>query len=324
MIFVPHATKYLEKISIPQKGDFSVNVKQARYIQTIAQEGSITAAARKLYVSQPALSQMLRQLEEELGTTLFDRSVTPFRLTYAGEKALEAAAVILATHRRLDNQMQEIRKENSGRLRLGISVQRAGQVLPLVLPWFVMQYPHVALKVTERGSADLEELVIRGEVDLALAAIESTSARLEYRLIEKEVIGILAGQGSSLAGRFPAGGKVRIEDTRNDTFISLKPGHSVRVVQDLLFRQYGMEPKILLETDSLDVAKRVALGTGSCMLCSNIYVDDMVHRYGGFYPLEGYENHRNFYACYPRGQELPKYAAGFLQIVTQVLEQRAF
>ena len=301
-----------------------MNLKQARCIRAIAQEGGVTAAARKLYVSQPALSQMLRQIEEELGAALFDRSVTPFRLTYAGEKALEAADIILAAHRRLENQMQEIRQENSGRLRLGISVQRAGQVLPLVLPWFAMQYPHVSLELTERGSADLEELVSRGEVDLALAAIESTSTRLEYRLIEKEVIGILAGRGAALAERYPSGGTVDIEEAASETFISLKAGHSVRVVQDLLFRQHGMDPKILLETDSLEVAKRVALGTGSCMLCSNIYVDDLVQRHGGFYPLAGYENHRQFYACYPKGASLPRYAAGFLEIVARVLEQRKF
>lgn len=301
-----------------------MNQKQARCIQTIAREGGVTAAARKLYVSQPALSQMLRQIEEELGAALFDRSVTPFRLTYAGEKALEAAEIILAAHRRLENQMQEIKQENSGRLRLGISVQRAGQVLPLALPWFAMQYPHVSIELTERGSADLEELVSRGEVDLALAAIESTSSRLEYRLIEREVIGILAGRGAALAERYPSGGTVDIEETAAETFVCLKPGHSVRVVQDLLFRQHGMEPKILLETDSLEVAKRVALGTGSCMLCSNIYVDDQVRREGSFYPLAGYENHRNFYACYPKGSSLPGYAAGFLQIVTRVLDQRKF
>ena len=301
-----------------------MNLKQARCIRAIAQEGGVTAAARKLYVSQPALSQMLRQIEEELGAALFDRSVTPFRLTYAGEKALEAADIILAAHRRLENQMQEIRQENSGRLRLGISVQRAGQVLPLALPWFAMQYPHVSIELTERGSADLEELVSRGEVDLALAAIESTSTRLEYRLIEKEVIGILAGRGAALAERYPSGGTVDIEEAASETFISLKPGHSVRVVQDLLFRQRGMDPKILLETDSLEVAKRVALGTGSCMLCSNIYVDDLVQRHGGFYPLAGYENHRQFYACYPKGASLPRYASGFLEIVARVLEQRKF
>ena len=162
----------------------------------------------------------------------------------------------------------------------------------------------------------------RGEVDLALAAIDSTSPRLSYELIEREVTGILAGGGSSLAGRFPPGTAVSVEDAAEDTFISLKEGHSIRVVQDALFHRYGLRPPILLETDSLEVAKRTALGTGSCMLCSDIYVDGMVRRRGAFYPLRDYENHRHFYACYPKGGALPQYAAGFIRIVKQVLEQR--
>ena len=78
-----------------------MNLKQARYICAIAREGSITAAAKKLYVSQPSLSQMLKQVEGELGVALFDRSVSPFQLTYAGEKYLQAANNILAANERL-------------------------------------------------------------------------------------------------------------------------------------------------------------------------------------------------------------------------------
>lgn len=299
-----------------------MNLKQAHYIRTIAQEGGITAAAKKLYVSQPSLSQMLKQVEGELGVALFDRSVSPFQLTYAGEKYLQAADTILAANQRLENQIQEIRQENSGQLRLGISVQRAMQVLPLALPWFCAQYPNVTLEITERGSAHLEELVCRGEIDVALAALESGSPRLTYELIEKEVIGILAGDRSALASRYPAGTAVTLDMAAEDSFISLREGHSLRVVQDALFRRYGMNPKILLEIDSLEVARRTALGTGSCMLCSNIYVDDLVRRHGAFYPLRDYENNRHFYACYPKEERLPRYAAGFIQIVSQVLTQK--
>lgn len=300
-----------------------MNLKQARYIRTIAREGSITSAAKKLYVSQPSLSQMLKQVETELGVALFDRSVSPFHLTLAGESYIQAADAILAANERLENQIREIREESRGRLRLGISVQRAMQVLPLALPWFLVQFPHVALEIVERGSADLEELVLKGEVDLALAAIDSTSPRLSYELIEEEIIGILAGEKSHLAARCPSGTLVPLEAAVQDTFISLKKGHSARVAQDALFRRYGFQPNILLETDSLEVARRVALGTGSCMLCSNIYVDDLARRHGAFYPLKNYENHRHFYACYPRGTSLPRYAAGFIRIVSQVLSQKA-
>ncbi len=299
-----------------------MNLKQARYIRTIAREGSITKAAKTLFVSQPSLSQMLKQVEGELGVSLFDRSVSPFCLTLAGEMYLQAADTILAVNERFENQIREIREENSGRLRLGISVQRATQVLPLALPWFTAQFPHVALELTERGSANLEELVLQGQIDLALAAIDSTSPRLAYQLIEKEVIGILAGEHSPLIEKYPDGTPVTMDMVEKETFVCLKEGHSVRVVQDALFRSRGLTPNILLETDSLEVARRTALGTGSCMFCSDIFVDDLAHRCGAFYPLKDYENHRHFYACYPKDERLPRYASEFIQIVVRVLRQK--
>ncbi len=298
-----------------------MNLKQAQYIRTIVQEGSITAAARKLYISQPALSQTVRQAETELGVKLLVRGEGSLRLTYAGEKYLQAADKIQVARQQLENQLQEIRRENSGRLRLGISVQRGMQILPLALPEFIEKYPHVDIELTEAGSARLEEMVWQGRVDLALAAIDSTSPNLVYRLIEKEVIGILAGRDSALCRNLPSGTPVTLEDVQDERFVSLKSGHSVRVVQDKLFHSSRKTPFILLETDSLAVAKRVALETGSCMFCSDIFADETVYRQGGFYPLRDYENNRHFYACYRKGETLPRFAEDFIGMITAVLEQ---
>ena len=95
-----------------------MNLKQAQYVKTIAECGSITAAAKKLFVSQPSLSQMLRQIEQEIGLPIFDRSTSPLRLTYAGEKYLYAAERILAANSELESQLKEIKQEHAGRLRL--------------------------------------------------------------------------------------------------------------------------------------------------------------------------------------------------------------
>ena len=298
-----------------------MNLKQALYIRTIAQEGSVTAAAKKLYVSQPSLSQMIRQVEGEYGVSLFDRTVSPLRLTYAGEKYLEAANAMLTLNERLENELREIRQESSGLLRLGISVQRAIQILPVALPWFVMQYPKVSIELREEGSARLEELLENGEIDLALAAIESVSPSLSYTLIEKEIIGVLAGKNAAIAQQLPPGTPISVSMIREDAFISLKPGHSVRVVQDAIFRASGVKPQILLETDSLEVAKRVALQAGACMLCSDIFVDDYARRAGVFYPLMDYENKRHLYGCWRKGEKLPRYAAGFIEIVSRILDK---
>lgn len=299
-----------------------MNTKQAFYVSTIARSGSITAAAKELYISQPSLSQTLKQIETELGLPLFERDTLPLRLTYAGEKYLECANILLTANERLKNELQEIRQENSGRLRLGISVQRAMQILPLAIPWFVMQYPNVTIDLTEAGSAKLEHLVEEGQVDLALAALESTSPMFDYTLIERETIGILAGKGSHLAGRFPDGTPLTLEDAKDDSFISLREGHSIRVVQDFLFRKSGLKPHILLETDSLEVAKRVTLGSAACMLCSDIYVDNAVRLNGAFFPLRDYVNHRHFYACRRKNEKLPRYADSLIQIVTRLLDEK--
>lgn len=298
-----------------------MNLKQALYIRTIAREGSVTAAAKKLYVSQPSLSQMIRQVEGEYGVSLFDRTVSPLRLTYAGEKYLEAANAMLTLNERLENELREIRQESSGLLRLGISVQRAIQILPVALPWFVMQYPKVSIELREEGSARLEELLENGEIDLALAAIESVSPSLSYTLIEKEIIGVLAGKNAAIAQQLPPGTPISVSMIREDAFVSLKPGHSVRVVQDAIFRASGVKPPILLETDSLEVAKRVALQAGACMLCSDIFVDDYARRAGVFYPLMDYENKRHLYGCWRKGEKLPRYAAGFIEIVSRILDK---
>ena len=300
-----------------------MNLKQALYICTVAQEGSVTAAAKKLYVSQPSLSQMIRQVENEYGLTLFDRTVSPLRPTYAGEKYLQAAKTVLTVNDRLENELREIREENSGLLRLGISVQRAIQILPVALPWFVMQYPRVSIDLREEGSARLEEALESGEIDLALAAIESVSPHLSYTLIEKEVIGVLAGKSAAIAQQLPPGTPIVLSMIREDAFVSLKPGHSVRVVQDRLFHEGGLSPQILLETDSLEVARRVALQAGACMLCSDIFVDENARRSGVFYPLMDYENRRHFYACWRKGEKLPRYAEGFIRIVSRILDKNA-
>lgn len=299
-----------------------MNLKQAHYVRTIAQCGSITAAAKKLYISQPSLSQMLRQIEAEIGLPLFDRSVSPFRVTYAGEKYLAAAETILAANAQLDEQLREIKDEHSGRLRLGISVSRAMQVLPLVLPVFSQQYPRVCLEVTEAGSGKLDELLCKGEIDLAFAAVESASSGVTYELIEKETIGILAGRDSQIVRRLANGTCASIRDCKGDPFVALQPGHSARIVQDKLFSRNDFWPKILLETDSLEVGKRVALSTGACMVLSNIYVDAYVRQMrGGFFPLADYENHRHFYACYKTGAFIPQYTRDFIRISTRMLEK---
>lgn len=297
-----------------------MNSKQALYFKTIAQFGTVTAAARQLYITQPSLSQTLRQMEQEAGIPLFDRSTSPFRLTYAGERYLKAAEAMLELDARLKAEMDSIRREDGGRLRLGISVTRSMQVLPDVLPIFNREYPKVSIELTESASANLESLLLKGQIDLALAATEPTESNLTYELIEKESIGILAGRDSYIAQRLPSGTPICLKDVERERFICLDTSHSSRIIQDMLFRKHHFQPNILLEVGFLEIGRRVALKSGACMLLPDVYADNFVlHSGGGFYPLTDYENHRHFYACYRKGENVKKYVRDFIMITSAVL-----
>ena len=299
-----------------------MNMKQALYFKTIAQYGTITAAAKQLYISQPSLSQTLRQIEDEVGTPLFDRSTSPFHLTYAGERYLKAVEAMLDIETRLKEEIESIRRDDGGRLRLGISITRAMQVLPDVIPIFTKAYPNVTIELTEAASASLEGLLQKGQIDLALAALEANEANIAYELIEKESIGILAGKDSQLAQLVPSGTPISLEMVEKEAFVSLDTSHSSRIIQDRLFRRYNIRPKILLETSALEVARRVALKSGACMVLPDVYADEFVFNSGGaFYPLKDYENHRHFYACYRNDENTKKYIRDFVSITASVLNQ---
>lgn len=292
-----------------------MNLKQALYITTIAREGSVTAAAKKLYISQPSLSQMLRQVEGELEVELFDRSAQPLRPTYAGERYLHAAAILLNTNETLDNELREIRQENSGRLRLGISMQRSARLLPQVLPQFVKEFPLVRLELREAGSAMLEQMVLDREVDLAFASTQGGLPGLSYYLIQRETIGILAACDTPLARTLPSGTPIHLEQAMDAPFVSLKPGHNARVVQDRLFRERNLSPTLFLESDSMEAARQITVSCGCYMLCAHSYAAGQ----GSFYPLADYHNQRHFLACCRQGQHLPRYVPCLIQLVIQAL-----
>ena len=138
-----------------------MNLKHAQYMMPILQEGSITAAAKKLFISQPSLSQMVKLVETNLGTAVFNRTTEPLSLTPAGEKYMEAAGQILAIHANLEREIEEIRAEEHGKIKFGIPVQRGMMLLPLALPRFFEAYPHVTVELFEQGSSLMEHMVMR-------------------------------------------------------------------------------------------------------------------------------------------------------------------
>lgn len=295
-----------------------MNIKHAQYMLTVLKEGSITAAAKKLYISQPSLSQMIKLVENTLGTPIFNRSTDPITLTYAGEKYIEAAKKILTINDNLIKEIEEINHEEHGTIKLGIPVQRAMQVMPYVLPRFYAKYPHVKVDVRESGSANTEAAVLYGNVDLACLTTYPKHEELNYILIEEEELVLLTSRNSQLAKRIPSGTPISITEAKNEKFISSKVGHSVRDTQDRLFVTYDIQPEILMETSSIEVGKRTAIACDAVMICPINYIEMTPELHPGccVYPIQGIEQRRSFYVCHRKELYLTKYMRDFIEILS--------
>lgn len=298
-----------------------MNMKHIQYVLTVLREGSITGASKRLYVSQPALSQTIKQIEQDLGAPIFDRSTDPISLTYAGQKYVDAAQRMLDIDRNLRAQIAEMKNEIHGRIRVGISVQRGLQLLPLVIPEFAREYPYIKIELVEHGSATLERMTSEGQCDIALVATNEKPNRLNYVLIENEQVVLMAARSTDLAHRFADGTPIDITEAQHERFVSMASGHSVRTVQDRLFEHHHITPTILMETKNMEAGKNVAARANAVMLIPHVYVANShdLHFRVQCHPILNNDYERHFYLCYRKGLYLPRYMTDFTRIVCDKL-----
>ena len=162
--------------------------KTDRYFLTIAETGNLNHAAQQLYVSQPSLSKYIQRLESHLGTPLFDRSTSPMKLNEAGQLYLQHLMEAAEKEQQLLDQMQELRGEIRGTLRLGIPNFFGQCYLPKLLTAFHKEYPNVSIDLFEGISVGIEQALANQKIDLAILSNSTSSVALSYQPLIRESI----------------------------------------------------------------------------------------------------------------------------------------
>jgi len=298
-----------------------INSRYFSTILTVVREGSITAASKKLYISQPAVSQTIKTVENELGAPLFYREGNRLALTYAGQLYIEAVEQIQMIECNLRAKIAESKDLAYGDFRLGISTQRGLQLLPEIIPLFIKKYPHVRIRLKEEGSERLEQMITEGDCDIAFITTNSKRNSLQYVPIENEHVVLLAAKTTALAQKHPDGETLDIREAEDEDFISMTVGHSVRAIQDHLFNINDMHPRILLETHNMEAAKRITARSEAVFLLPSVYVsDEMPFRDQlSVYNIINCNYERHFYFCYRQGMYLTGYQRDLVQIVCDAL-----
>lgn len=170
-----------------------------RVFQSVAQNLSFTKASKELFISQPAISKHIQELEIQYKTPLFERAGSKIRLTEAGGLLLLHAGQLLAGYRQLDFEMNLLTNHFSGRLSLGASTTIAQYVLPPVLSSFIRKFPDIHVSLMNGNSREIEQALADGKITLGLVEGNSRQNSMHYVPFMKDELVVVAHVGSSLA-----------------------------------------------------------------------------------------------------------------------------
>lgn len=279
--------------------------KYLRYFLTVCEEKNITAAARKLELAQPALSRIIRELEQEAGLPLLVREAGGVYLTQAGEIYARSARQVLAAYQEGQREIHDIRDSHTGQIRLGLSRISSEVLLPVILEQFRKQYPQVELQLTETWIRELNPLLRQGKLDLSLT-YEDTDPELEYQPLLTDSIYLEAPAFFyEKQGNWSYGSTNVLPDVsllEHMPFILLKPGRGMRFQADSLFREAGLHPRVILETDSVTLSHRLVLANQGFALIPRMALQILRKKNRAvFYQLPAFPLRRTLYLARRRG-----------------------
>ena len=138
------------------------------YIYEVYKEGSFSKAAKNLYISQPSLSASVRRVEDKVGYPIFDRSTKPLRVTEVGRKYIDSMLSIKRIERDFSDYINDYGELKTGSLRLGGTNLVSSLIAPKIINRFVEKYPLIVPELSEGKTADLEEMLNGGAVDMVI------------------------------------------------------------------------------------------------------------------------------------------------------------
>ena len=247
-----------------------VEIKNPEYILAIAQEKNLTRAAEKLYITQPALSQYLLKIEDELGLPLFIRSKGQLTPTEAGTIYLRGAQAVAHAQQMTQTELSALK--NGGKLRMAVSTWGLG-LMTDILPQIKRKFPLIELELIEQTYDEMWPLMRDGQIDLAISALtdEDDPPAQGAQLLYQEPAVLALPEDHPFCAAHPHDTAISWEaigqSLRTTSFIFSDAGSTIRKMEDRLFRTLLFRPQIICELDRKDyMLKLVERGVGAALI----------------------------------------------------------
>lgn len=261
-------------------------------IAAIYREGGFSKASKKLHIAQPSLSVMVSGVEQEIGAKLFDRSISPVRLTRVGEKYLECCDNISMIEDDFINYVNDINGLEIGEISIGGSALYISNIVPHILSEFSKRHPSIKIRLYDMDTPALIRMIQSGELDVAIDNFPSNVEKLDKHYLGTEILLLAVPQDYSInenlrefaysyediiKGMHVARTRPYLENMRafNDQpFILLQESFDTRKRCDALFEDYGIKVRAAYELNQL----QSAFGMASSGLGITIISDTLVRQ----------------------------------------------
>lgn len=282
-----------------------------KYVYTVYQEGSFSKAAEKLYITQPALSIAIRRVENELNATLFDRSQHPLKLTDVGKVYIQKYHEIKILEKELVSQISDIHNLMNGELLIGGTHFILSYVLAPVLARFSEKYPNIDIRLFERSSDKLEDLLIDGSIDLCFKCVDADPSLKRTDFVFRDYLLIAVPKAFVSRYNLPDTG-MSLEMVKNDDylhyqsyidfkhlkeipFLVLTEGNNLRERLLTLFRKNGAEPNIYMQIEQIVTAYHLADSGMGATLTSSMIIKKSTCKHLVYYMVNSPMMVRDFY-----------------------------
>lgn len=241
-----------------------MTLDQLRSFRAVVEAGSFRGAADLMHRTQPAITHQIKGLEREAGHLLIDRKT--MRLTPAGQRLYDRACPLLSDAESIQRGMRDFDETESRELRLGTSDTTALYVLPPIVRKFMRAEPAARLRIINRPTEVIAQLVLRGELDLGIVTLPTRKPQLEEHLLMEQELVLVTSRKHALAAKQ----SISLNALGGETFLMLEEQTRTGTLMRAHFRAHGFEPRVALDSGSFEVIKRyIAEGIGVSFLPRN-------------------------------------------------------
>jgi DNA-binding transcriptional LysR family regulator len=230
-----------------------MDLRHLQTFKTIAEEGSFVQAADKLQYAQSTITLQIQQLEEELGSELFDRQRKKIQLTRAGHTLLAHAIQVLNQVEQMQQDLQDLAEGESGHLRVGLIEPVASAYLADILHTFCERYPKVRLTIEVLSTITTHEKVAAGEIDLGISTPPPSNVGLSFEPLLIEPMVLLIPQHHPLQRKE----SIYLRDLQHERILLTNPPCAYRTAIEQAFMAQGTNLASSIEIGSLPAIKQV-------------------------------------------------------------------